>query len=493
MDLFLPAILDLLQPGTIALMFGCACLGLVFGALPGLNATMAVAIILPLTFPFSSTTGIALLISAYIGGISGGLVSAVLLRIPGTPSSVATTFDAYPLAQQGHAVKALGTGMLASFLGGLFSLVMLMAFAPLLAEIAIRLGPFEYAALTLMALALVGVLSAGNMLKGLIVAIIGVALGLVGFAPIDGTPRFTFGSTDLVAGVGLVPFLVGLFAVSQLLRELKAEATTISLDLDLKGFGVSLRNLRDNALNILRSAAIGTGIGIMPGIGGAASNLVAYAAAKQASRQPERFGKGAVEGVWAAESANNASVGGALLPLLALGIPGDGVTAMLISGFEIHGMQPGPLLFQINPGIVYTVFAAFLITAIMVLCIQLGTIRVFPRVLLVPRRYLLPILFVLMCVGAYTADNRLFDIWLMLAVGTLGYFLEKHRFPLSPLVLGFVIGPLFEENFRRALIFSEGDLTPFVTSPVAAVFLGIAVLSLAGGIVRERRAAPGHT
>lgn len=486
--MFFESLIALMSPITLAMMLGGTVLGLFFGALPGLNATMAVAIMLPITFALQPEAGLAVLMSAYIGGISGGLVSAVLLRVPGTPSSVATTFDAYPLAQKGQAIKALGTGMLASFLGGMFSLAVLVATAPIVASVAIKFGPFEFTALAVLALTLVGVLSVGNMVKGLLSALLGVAIGLVGFAPIDGTQRFTFGELDLAAGVALVPFMIGLFAVSQLIRETLYGVRKVNLDLKVSGIAVKMSELLANWFNILRSSFIGVGIGILPGIGGAASNLVAYAVAKQSSKKPETFGKGAVDGIWASESANNASVGGALLPLLTLGIPGDGVTAILIAGFEIHGLQPGPLMFKLTPGIVASVYAAFFITALMVLAIQLGTIRTFPRLLLIPRQYLLPFLMVLVVIGAYAADNRSFDIWLMFAMGVLGYLLERYGFPLAPLVLGFVMGGILETNLRRALMFSEGDLTPFITKPVPAVFLALSVASVIYGIRKSRGA-----
>src|SRR5690606_20981172 len=261
---------------------------------------------------------------------------------------------------------------------------------------------------------------------------------------------------------------------------------------DIRGTGVRLSEFVANIGNMLRSSAIGIGIGVLPGIGGAASNLVAYGAARQASKNPEEFGKGAIAGVYASESANNASIGGALLPLITLGIPGDGVTAILIGGFTIHGLQPGPLLFQNAPDVVAMIYAAFLVATLLLLIVQLATIRIFPRVLLVPRHYLLPVLAMLMVVGTYAADNRLFDVWLMLGFGVLGYLLERYGFPLAPMVLGFVLGPIFETNLRRALMYSEGDLLPFVTRPISGVLLVIAVALLfygASSLMCSRRAA----
>lgn len=489
---FLDNLLQLAQPLTLLILTAGLLLGLFFGALPGLSATMAVAILLPITFSMEPDMGLAMLVATYIGGISGGLVAATLLRIPGTPSSIATTFDAYPLACKGEATKALATGMIASAVGGLISLAVLVAFAPMLSRFAIRFGAHEYAMLTLAALMLVIVLSQANLLKGLATAFLGLAVATVGFAPIGGTQRFTFGVVDLMGGIGIVPFMVGLFAVSQLIREATEKSVRVRQNFDIRGTGVRLSEFVANIGNMLRSSAIGIGIGVLPGIGGAASNLVAYGAARQASKNPEEFGKGAIAGVCASESANNASIGGALLPLITLGIPGDGVTAILIGGFTIHGLQPGPLLFQNAPDVVAMIYAAFLVATLLLLIVQLATIRIFPRVLLVPRHYLLPVLAMLMVVGTYAADNRLFDVWLMLGFGVLGYLLERYGFPLAPMVLGFVLGPIFETNLRRALMYSEGDLLSFVTRPISGVLLVIAVALLfygASSLMRSRRAA----
>jgi len=491
-DLFAQSVVHLFVPSTLAIMLAGLLLGLFFGALPGLSATMAVALLLPVTFAMSPDVGIAMLVAAYIGGVSGGLVAAALLRIPGTPSSIATTFDAYPLAQKGEAVKALSTGVVASAVGNLFSLAVLVGLAPSLAALAIRFGAQEYASLTFAALMLVVVLSQADLLKGLASAFLGLAIATIGFAPIGATQRFTFGNIDMMAGVGIVPFMVGLFAISQVMRELLEPAVKARAGFDVRGSAVRLGEFVANGFNMLRSAVIGVCIGILPGIGGSASNLVAYGAARQASRTPEKFGKGALEGIYASETANNASIGGALLPLLTLGIPGDGVTAILIGGFTIHGIQPGPLLFQREAGLVAMVYAAFLLATIILLLVQLWTIRLFPRVLLVPRHLLLPILAMLMVVGTYAGENRLFDVWLMLGFGVLGYLFERFGFPLAPMVLGFVLGPLFETNLRRALMFANGDLTTFFTRPLSGGLLVLAMVILVYGIysnLKNRRSA----
>ncbi len=487
LDIFLTSFTALLQPHILLLMLAAAVAGVVIGALPGLNATMAVAVLLPLTYSLGADVGLAVLIAVYIGGISGGLVSSILLRIPGTPSSVATTFDGYPLAQQGQAIKALGTAMFASFVGGILSLCVLMMFAPLLAKLAIRFGPAEYFSLSLMALMLVVVLSANNLIKGLLAGLLGLAFCLVGLAPIDGMQRYTFGSIDLMAGIGLVPFMIGLFAIAQILREVFKADEPREINLDIRGVGVTLAEVRRNLVNVARSAGIGVGVGVLPGIGGAASNMLAYAAAKQASKNPESFGKGNVDGVWASETANNASIGGALLPLITLGIPGDGVTAIMIGGFMIHGLQPGPLLFRENPEVVGSIYGAFLIACVLVLAFQLLTVRVFPRILAIPRHFLLPTICVLAVIGSFAADNHFSDIWLMLGFGIIGFLLERYGFPLSPMVLGFVLGPIVEENLRRAMMFSDGNALTFVTQPISATFLAVAIGVALFSLVQEAR------
>lgn len=489
-ELFFINLGQLFEPHILAIMSGGLLVGLFFGALPGLSATMAVALLLPVTFAMSPDVAIAMLVAAYIGGVTGGLVSATLLRIPGTPSSIATTFDGYPLARSGEATKALATGMVASAVGGLMSLIVLVAFAPTLARFAIRFGAHEFTALTVAALMLVVVLSQANLVKGLLSAAVGLAVATIGYAPIGASQRFTFGSLDLAAGIGIVPFMVGLFAISEMIRQTVEPSLRIKPNFDIRGTGIRLAEFIGNGWNMLRSGLIGIVIGILPGIGGSASNLVAYGAARQASKTPERFGKGEVAGIYASETANNASVGGALLPLITLGIPGDGVTAVLIGGFTIHGLQPGPLLFRNEPDLIGMIYAAFFASTILLLAVQLLTIRLFPRVLLVPRHLLLPVLIVLMVVGTYASGNRLFDVWLMLAFGVLGYGFEKFGFPLGPMVLGFVLGPIFETNLRRAMMYSGGDLMPFISRPISALLLACALALLAYGaatLIRGRR------
>lgn len=477
----------LATPHILGLLMAGSLIGILFSALPGLNATLGVAVMLPLTFSLPPGAGIGFLTSIYIGAMCGGLFAATLLRIPGNPSSIATTFDGYPLARKGQPVKALATGVWANFVGGMLGLVALVAFAPLIARFALAFGPFEMTSLTLMATMLVVSLAQGAMIKGLLAALLGMACGLVGFAPIDGTARYTFEVTELTGGFGVVPVIVGLFAIAQILREVHRAAPQVAIDVDVRGAGVTLAELRANLWNILRSSAIGVWIGVLPGIGASASSIVAWAMAKRAARDPDSFGKGNVAGIWASESSNNANVGGSLLPLLTLGIPGDAVTALMIAGFMIHGLQPGPLLFREHSGVVADIYAAYLVSTLGVLAFQLATLRIFPRILLVPHHYLLPLMLVLTVVGAYAADNQTFDVWVMFGFGALALVLERHGFSLAAFVLGFLLGPILELNLRRALTYEDGDLTPFLTRPISATMLVITVVALGFILYRQRR------
>lgn len=469
---FLASFIDLLTPMSLALLMGGSIIGLIIGTMPGLNVAMAIAILLPLTFGMEPSVGIAMLVAVYVGGMSGGAVSAVLLNMPGTSSAIATTFDGYPMARKGMAVKALATCTLASFAGGLIGLFLLIAFAPLAANLALKLGPAEYFSLALLALAMVTLLSRGSLVKGLLACLVGMLAGAVGFAPVDGAARFTLGSMNLMAGLGVIPVMIGLFAITQVLREAyDNKPLSSSFTFEAKGLGVTWRETSGNAVNTLRSSLIGVGIGILPGLGGTASNMIAYAAAQQASKQPEEFGKGTVEGLWSTESSNSAGVGGALLPLITLGIPGDGVTAIMIGAFMIHGLQPGPLLFSEQPGVIASIYSALLIAIVFVVVFQLLTLRVFPRVLGIPKYLLVPAIVVLSVFGAFAADNNMFDIWVMFAVGIAGILFVGAGLPVGPLILGFILGPIMETNLRRALMHSNGDPSIFFTQPISLTFL----------------------
>lgn len=482
---------EIMNPMCLALIFGGTMLGIIFGAIPGLSATMAIALCLPLTYGMEPINGMALLIGLYIGGISGGLVSAILLHIPGTPSSVATCFDGHPLAARGEAGKALGVGIFFSFIGTLMGIIALMFIAPSLAKVALKFSSYEYFSVGVFSITMMCALIKGSVVKGLISGFIGLSIALVGPGRIDGLPRMTFGFHALDGGFDILPLLIGLFAVSEVLQEATQKGQPkeeVLQNFKIKGLGFTMKEAIGQIPNCIRSGLIGLGIGILPGIGGGTSNILAYTVAKNSSKTPEKFGTGIIDGVVASETANNATVGGALIPLLTLGIPGDAVTALLLGSLMVHGLTPGPLLFTNNGPFVYGIFASSLVANVMMLLAMYLGIRLFARVLMVPKHILLPIIMVLCCVGAYGLNNRVFDVYAVLGFGLLAFALQKGGFPTSPIILGFVLGPMIETNLLRGMMQSENSFLPFLTRPISAVFLLAAVVVVAWTVVQELRA-----
>ena len=454
-------------------------IGIIFGAIPGLTATMAIVMFLPLTYSMTPVQGISTLVALYIGGISGGLISAILLNIPGTPSSIATTFDGRPMAINGEGAKALGIGVVFSFVGTLIGLAFLVTISPQLAKLAIKFGAYEYAALAIMSLSLVITLTGKDLLKGVISGVIGIMLATVGMAPIDSKPRFTFGYFRLNTGFKLLVLLIGLFAISEVIKYAKTVRQPQNIiieddDAKIKGFGFSLKEFISQLPNSFRSALIGVAIGILPGIGGAISGTLAYTVAKNSSKYPEKFGTGVMDGVVASETANNATIGGAMIPLLSLGIPGDAATAMLLGGFMVHNIAPGPLIFQKNGATIYGIFFAMALASVFMLIFELFGMKQFVKVLRIPKNYLLSVIVVLCAVGAIGDSNQLFDVWGVLGFGILGYMLMEAGIPTIPMILGFILGPMFETNVRKVsqLISTESILN----HPIALIFLAITAL-----------------
>ncbi|MGE4283318.1 MAG: tripartite tricarboxylate transporter permease [Clostridia bacterium] len=477
-------------PTTLILIIIGVIIGIVFGAIPGMSAAMAVALCLPISFGFEPVEGISLLLGLYIGGISGGLISAILLNMPGTPSSIATTFDGAPMAKNGQAGKALGVGIVYSFLGGLVSILLLMFLSPPIAKISLKFSPYEYFSVSIFALTMIASLSEQSMAKGLLSGMVGVSMAMVGVAPIDSYKRFTFGSHDLEIGFALLPVLVGLYAISEVITTAEDKGVVTSdniVDFEIRGFGFTMREFREQFINFVRSSLIGTGIGILPGIGGGTSNIIAYVTAKSQSKHPEKFGTGIIDGIVASETSNNASIGGALIPLLTLGIPGDTVTAMLLGGLMIHGITPGPMLFRTNGDLIYSIFAALLVANVVMLILEFFGMRIFVNMLKVPKNILLSVIVVLCVVGAFANNNRIFDAYAIVIFGIVGYILIKIKYPLPPVILGFILAPIIETNLRRGLMLSKGSMSPFFTKPISATFLAIAALSVLISIIKEIR------
>lgn len=479
MDLILVALAQTLSLEVFAAVAFGALIGLVFGSIPGLTFSMALAFVLPLTFTMASAPAIAMLMATYIGGMTGGSVAAILVGIPGTPSAAATVLDGNPLARQGRSSLALGTAVLSSCFGGLFGLAVMIVSVDLVARVALAFGPAEIFALVVFGLSTICGLSGSSLLRGLIGGLIGLLVMTVGLDQLDGVPRMTFGSVVMMQGVEILVAMIGLFAIPQVIQTfidhrlgsaVRIKPQPVRMELP------SFRLMRDNAGNLVRSALLGTGIGAIPGTGGPIAAFLAYDQARRFSRHPERFGKGELSGVVAPETANNAVTGGAMIPLLGLGIPGDPATAIILGGLLIHGVVAGPMLFVERPDVVYGIYFVILLSYLTVVSIQLFGIRAFVHVLRIPPHILAVAILVMCVVGSFAIRNSFLDVYVMIGIGLAGYLMQRVGIPVTPVLLGLVLGPTLEREFRTALILSEGSLDIFYTSPAAMFFFALAIL-----------------
>lgn len=461
----------------IAIFAGVA-FGVFMGAVPGLTGTMGIALVIPLTYTLDPITALALLLGTYKGALFGGCIPAILINTPGTPAAAATVLDGHPLTQNGRGGEAMGMALWASVIGDVISTVALIFGALLLAQLATKFGPPEFAMLVLFSLTIVAGVSGDSMVKGLTAAAVGFMFGTVGLDPMMATPRFTFGEITMLNGISMMAMLIGLFAVSELFIQSEA-ALGLVKNVVVPKAKISWDQIRSKLKTILRGSAIGIVLGSIPGLGATPSAFLSYSEAKRASKTPEKFGKGSLDGVAAAESANNATAGGALIPLMALGVPGDVVTAVLLGAFLIHGLAPGPQLFAENLDLVYAIFIALLIAALMLPVVGLAAIRLFSKIVMIPRYALYPIISVLCMLGVYGFNSSPTDLWIMLGFGLLGYGMRKLDFPLAPMMIGFVLEPIGEQSVRQALTISSGDWLVFVSTPISITFLVLTLLSIA--------------
>lgn len=464
--------------------------GLVFGSIPGLTYSMALALVLPLTFAMSANVALALMLATYIGGMTGGSVSAILIGIPGTPSAAATVFDGYPMARSGRAGVALGTAVIVSVFGGLFSLLVMVVLVDLVAKLAIKFGPADIFALVFFGLSTICGLAERSLVRGFIAGTIGLMLMTIGLDEIESVPRMTFGSTRMLQGVDLVVAMIGLFAVPHVIVTFISHRSGEALDaIDGKVSAKlpSWAELKRHFWLMVRCAGIGTGIGAIPGTGGPIAAFLAYDHAKRFSKTPEAFGKGEIAGVVAPETANNAVTGGTMIPLLSLGIPGDPATAIILSGLLIHGLTPGPMLFKTHLPQIYTIYALIIVAYIAVLAIQLFGIRLFVRVLKIPAQHLAVGILLMCVIGSYAIRHSFFDVYTMIATGGVGYILHRFQIPMAPIVLGLVLGAALEREFRMALIIADGKMSTFVSSGPAAAFLVLAALTIVWQIYAHLR------
>ncbi len=468
-EAFFNACLHLIQPFNVFLLVLGVVLGIIVGVLPGLGAPLGIAISLPFTFYLSPIQAFSLLLGVYSGAIYGGSISAIILGIPGTPPAAATLMDGHPMFKKGRGGEALSYALISSVIGGIFSTICLTLTAPLLAQIAMKFGPPEYFALGLFGIMVVGKVSGKNVFKGLITGAIGIFLTTLGIDPVNANMRFTFDSVNLYAGISFIPLLIGLFALPEMMIKCENLIVRAKKSENLRIKMPTLRALYQFKNLLLRSSIIGTIIGIIPAEGGAVGAFISYGEAKRTSKHPELYGTGIPEGVIAPETANNATIGGALIPTLTLGIPGSAAAAVLLGALMIQGLTPGPRLFIEAPELMYSIFIGLFIINGLLLIIGMGAIRFAIKVINIPDKIIIPIVLLLCFVGAYSIRSSMFGVWVMLWAGLLGYIFRKFDFPVIPCVLGFVLGSMIEVSLRQSLTLSDGSWLIFITRPISLI------------------------
>lgn len=478
----------LLTPVSVFHVAWATLLGIFVGSLPGLTATMGVALLTTLTYTMERDAAILVLICMYVGAIYGGSRSAILLNIPGTPASAATSLDGFPLAQRGEAGYAMGLATAGSALGTLVGILLLVMLAPPLAAIAFDFGSFEFFWLAVFGIVISGQLTGGvTPLKGYIAGLLGLMVAMIGSEGIHAHVRFNMGMDPLNGGIGLIPAMVGAFGFAEVLTVMyrrKAELVEKKADRVLP----KLIDLFKYKFTILRSGVIGTLIGIIPGVGEDIGAWASYAAARRTSREKDQFGDGSKEGLTAAETGNSAVVPGALIPALTLAVPGSAPAAVLIAALFLHGIRPGPMIMIEQPTFIYSVAAMLVLATFAILIYGLSLTRLFILVLRIPRELLMPVVFTLCVIGPYALTQRVFDIWVMVFFGLIGFVLRQMNYPMAPLVLGIILGALLDKSLRRGLTLTDGDLTPFFTRPISALFVVIIVLSIVAGLKPVRQA-----
>ena len=476
-DLFVQTLLEYAaSPEMWGLALAGVAIGIVLGALPGVSSTMALAILLPVSFGLAPAAAMLFLIAVFVASVYGGSISAILINIPGTPGAIVTQFDGYPMAQQGRAGHALSYALIASTLGGLIGLALLVTLAPVVASAAMSFRSPEFAMVTVFGLVLLSFAAGGSIFRGILVGAVGVLLGMVGFDRLTDIARFDFGTRALQAGIELVPVTVGIFGLAEVLRNLAAGLGGLPRIPPIGALLPPRRELARLWAAVGRGGLIGTFVGAIPAAGSAIAVALTYAQEKRLSRRPDAFGKGEPAGIAAPEAANSASVGGSFVPMMTLGIPGDPITAVLMGALLIHGLRPGPMLFANNPGFVAGIYVALFIGVVLTLLVGFALMRVFTAILRVPRSLLFCLIALLCVVGAYAIRNSLVDVYIMLAFGVIGYVLILLRMPPAPLVFGLILGPILEENLRRSLILSGGSWQIFIERPIS---LALILMSLA--------------
>jgi putative tricarboxylic transport membrane protein len=485
-DIALSALFEVLKIPNLLASLGGVIFGLFVGSVPGLTVSLGMVLILPITYGMAPVPSFSLLLGIFAAGMAGGSISAILINIPGTPSAAATALDGHAMARKGKAADAIGTAITSSFFGGLVSLFALVLISPLIARVALNFGSVELAALVFLGLALICSFGQDSIIKGLISGVLGLIIMTIGLDPMVGTPRFTFGQVSLMNGISYLPVMIGLFAIPQIVEGLVLGTEVIPhYQEKLTGVFRHITQVFKYPKIKIVSSLIGVGVGSIPGAGGPVAVFISYDYAKRLCKKDvaDKLGTGIPEGVAAPEAANNAMCGGAMIPMLTLGIPGDPITAILLGALMIQGLTPGPLLFVDNPDFVYSVFWAFLVAIVMLLFVSLLTMNIWIKVLSVPKRILLPIIGVFCIVGSFSLNNSFADVWIMLSFGLIGFLMKKYKFPVVPMLLAIVLGPSFERYLRTGLAAANGDPLVFVKSPISLVFILIALFSFFKPIV----------
>jgi putative tricarboxylic transport membrane protein len=474
-----------LTPANLLYCFLGVLLGTLIGVLPGIGPVSAISLLIPVTYGMDAVSAMIMLAGIFYGSMYGGSTTAILIKLPGEATSVMTSLDGYELARQGRAGAALGIAAIGSFVAGTLSVVGLMLVAPALASMALRFGSHEYFALMVLGLTMIAYLGGRSLPRALAMAVVGLILGTVGQDPISGARRFTFGRMELLDGVGFIPAVIGLFAIGEILYNLRHPTRGGVLEARLRNLWPSREDLVRCIPPIFRGTVVGFLLGVLPGAGAIISTFVSYALERRLSRNPERFGRGALEGVAGPEAANNAATGGALVPLMALGIPSSAVTAVMLGALILHGLLPGPRLMEQRPDLFWGVVASMYLGNAMLLILNLPLVGFWASLLRLPSNILWPLIVLFTAVGTYSVNNRASDLLIVAAFGVLGYLMRELDFPSAPVVLGLVLGPMMENAFRQSLIASHGSLGDFVTRPISALFLlAAAVLILAPLVLR---------
>lgn len=479
------------SPINFLLFVGALGIGMLSGAIPGMNGTMTVVLLIPLTYIMKPSTGIMMLAVIYVAAVYAGSISAILFRVPGAPEAIMTTLDGYPMNQQGKLREAISTAVFCSAVGGTVGTIILILFSPVLADWAVQLSDPEYFAVVLLGLALVSTIGSGNVTKATMMMAAGLFIGVVGVDPIIGIPRFTFGNRTLMSGIDLIAVILGVFAVAEVLKQIRSGGQMVSDVEDGSDNTGSMFPPLDYLKRFRRILSVnsifGTLIGILPGAGATTGALFGYTFGQRLVPKNirEKFGTGVPEGVAAPETANNAAASGAFVPLLTLGIPGSATTAVILAAFVLHGIRPGPNLIQTQGELVYTIFAALLLANVGILLANRGIVRSFLKVRKIPQALLFALIMIFAVIGAFASRNLLFDLWVMLIAGVAGYYLERYNYPIAPLVIGLVLGPIAEPSFRRALIKAQGDFGVFLERPISAIFVVLAIFTFFSPIIKQ--------